>query len=145
MPSNSARWPSQANSIPAKASAGKLTLDVKALKLAPGDYGCILQGPAKMKVRRNLEELTQAETDAKKALGDQKAAQQKLAAANADTTPQKADLVKAATAALKTADAAKAAADKLVKDLTAKAAPKDALFAVYSNPIRIRVKEVAKK
>ncbi|MEZ5384471.1 MAG: hypothetical protein R3F13_03030 [Prosthecobacter sp.] len=131
--------------IPAKASAGKLTLDVKALKLAPGDYGCILQGPAKMKVRRNLEELTQAETDAKKALGDQKSAQQKLAAANADTTPQKADLVKAATAALKTADAAKAAADKLVKDLTAKAAPKDALFAVYSNPIRIRVKEVAKK
>lgn len=131
--------------IPAKANAGKLTLDVKALKLAPGDYGLILQGPAKMKVRRNLEELTQAETDAKKALGDQKTAQQKLVAANADATPQKADLVKAATAALKTADAAKTAADKLVKDLTAKAAPKDAIFAVYSNPIRIRVKEVAKK
>lgn len=131
--------------IAAKGNAGKLTLDVKALKLAPGDYGCILQGPAKMKVRRNLEELAQAESDAKKALGDQKTAQQKLAAANADTTPQKADLVKAATAALKSADTAKAAADKLVKDLTAKSAAKDATFIVYSNPIRIRVKEVAKK
>lgn len=131
--------------IPAKANAGKLTLDVKALKLAPGDYGCILQGPAKMKVRRNLEELAEAEADAKKTLNDQKTAQQKLATANADTTPQKADLVKAATAAVKVADAAKAAADKIVKDLTAKAAPKDAIFAVYSNPIRIRVMEAAKK
>ncbi len=131
--------------IPAKANAGKLTLDVKALKLAPGDYGFILQGPAKMKVRRNLEELAQAEANAKKALGDQKTAQQKLATANADTTPQKADLVKTASAAVKAADTAKAAADKLVKDLTTKAAPKDAIFAVYSNPIRIRVMATAKK
>lgn len=131
--------------IPAKAAAGKFTLDVKALKLAPGDYGLILQAPAKMKVRRNLEELAAAEADDKKALGLQKEAQKKLSAANADTTPQKADLVKAAGAELKTADAAKVAADKLVKDLAAKAAPKDATFVLYSSPIRIRVKEAAKK
>jgi len=131
--------------IAAKAADGKFTLDVKTLKLAPGDYGFILQGPAKMKIRRNLEELAQAESDAKKALGDQKTAQDKLKAANADTTPQKAEFVKTATEAVKAADKAKADVDKLVKDLTAKAAPKEAIFIVYSNPIRIRVQEVAKK
>ncbi|WP_395731265.1 hypothetical protein [Prosthecobacter sp.] len=131
--------------IPAKSAAGKFTLDVKALKLAPGDYGFILQGPAKMKFRRGLEELKAAEADAKKAVEVQAAAKKQLDSANADATPKKAELVKVATAALKTADTTKATADKLVKDLTAKSAPKEATFIVYSNPIRIRVKEVAKK
>jgi hypothetical protein len=131
--------------IPAKAAAGKFTLDVKALKLAPGDYGFILQGPAKMKFRRGVEELNAAEADAKKATEAQAAAKKQLDTANADATPKKAELVKVATAALKTADTSKATADKLVKDLTAKSAAKDATFIVYSNPIRIRVKEVAKK
>jgi len=131
--------------IAAKAADGKFTLDVKTLKLAPGDYGFILQGPAKMKIRRNVEELTAAESDVKKAIESQAAAKKQLDAANADATPKKADLVKAATAAQKLADTAKANADKLVRDLTAKAVAKDATFIVYSNPIRIRVKEVAKK
>ncbi|MBN8418433.1 MAG: hypothetical protein J0L73_05920 [Verrucomicrobia bacterium] len=131
--------------IPAKAAAGKFTLDVKALKLAPGDYGFVLQGPAKMKFRRGVEELSAAEADAKKATEAQAAAKKQLDAANADATPKKAELVKAATAALKTADASKATADKLVKDLTAKSAAKDGTFIVCSNPIRIRVKEPVKK
>ncbi len=131
--------------IPAKAATGKFTLDVKALKLAPGDYGFILQGPAKMKFRRGVEELNAAEAAAKKATEAQAAAKQQLATANADATPKKAELVKVATAAIKTTDASKAAADKLVKDLAAKSAAKEATFIVYSNPIRIRVKEVAKK
>jgi hypothetical protein len=131
--------------IPAKAAAGKFTLDVKALKLAPGDYGFILQGPAKMKFRRGVEELTAAEADAKKAAEAQAAVKKQLDTANADATPKKAELVKVATAALKTADTTKATADKLVKDLAAKSAAKEATFIVYSNPIRIRVKEVAKK
>jgi len=131
--------------IAAKAVAGKFTLDVKTLKLAPGDYGIILQGPAKMKMRRGVEELSSAEADAKKAVEAQAVAKKQLDAANADATPKKAELVKAATAAVKAADTAKAAADKLVKDHAAKAAPKEATFIVYSNPIRIRVKEVAKK
>ena len=71
--------------VPAKTNTGKLTLDLKVLNLAPGDYGFILEGPAKMKIRRGPEELA------------------------------------------------------------AKIAPKDATFIVYSNPIRIRVKETAKK
>ncbi len=131
--------------IAAKAVAGKFTLDVKALKLAPGDYGLILQGPAKMKIRRNVEELAAAESGAKKAIEAQATAKKQLDTANADATPKKAELVKAATTALKLADTAKADADKLVKDLTAKAVAKEATFIVYSNPIRFRVKEVAKK
>jgi hypothetical protein len=131
--------------IPAKAAAGKFTLDVKALKLAPGDYGFILQGPAKMKFRRGVEELNAAEADAKKTAEAQAAAKKQLDTANADATPKKAELIKVATAALKAADATKATADKLVKDLAAKSAAKEATFIVYSNPIRIRVKEVAKK
>lgn len=131
--------------IPAKAAAGKFTLDVKTLKLAPGEYGFILQGPAKMKVRKNLEELAAAETEAKKAAESQAAAKKQLDAANADTTPKKAELVKTATDAVKAADKAKTDADKAVKDLTAKTAAKEAIFIVYSNPIRVRVQEVAKK
>lgn len=131
--------------IAAKANDGKFTLDVKTLKLAPGDYGFILQGPAKMKVRRNLEELAAAEAEVKKAAESQVAAKKQLDVANADTTPKKTELVKAATDAVKAADTAKAGADKLVKELTTKAAPKEATFIVYSNPIRIRVQEVAKK
>lgn len=131
--------------IAAKATAGKLTLDVKALKLAPGDYGFILQGPAKMKFRRGVEELNAAEADAKKSSEAQAAVKKQLDSANADATSKKAELVKVATAALKMADTSKANADKLVKDLTAKSAAKEATFIVCSNPIRIRVKEVAKK
>jgi hypothetical protein len=131
--------------IAAKATAGKLTLDVKALKLAPGEYGFILQGPAKMKVRRGVEELTSADIAMKQAMQSQIDAKAQLARANADVTPKKAELIQAATAALKTADAAKNAGAALVKDLTAKAAPKEATFIVYSHPMRLRVQEVAKK
>ena len=115
--------------IPAKAAVGKFTLDVKALKLAAGEYGFILQGPAKMKVRRNLEELAEAEKKAKEAT-------EALAKAKADKSPKAAELVKSA-------EKAKADADKAVKDQTTKAAPKDATFMVWSNPVRVRV--VAKK
>ena len=115
--------------IAAKASEGKLTLDMKTLKLAPGDYGFILQGPAKMKVRRNLEELAEAEKKAKEAADA-------ITKAKADKSPKAAEL-------LKTAEKTKAEADKAVKDLTTKAAPKDATFIVWSNPIRLRV--LAKK
>lgn len=131
--------------IAAKATTGKLTLDVKALKLAPGDYGFILQGPAKMKVRRGVEELTSADLAAKQAMQSQIDAKAQLARANADLTPKKAELIQAATAAVKTAEAAQKAADARVKDLTAKAAPKEATFIVYSHPMRLRVQEVAKK
>lgn len=126
--------------IAAKAGAGKLTLDLKTLKLAPGEYGFILQGPAKAKFRRHLEALAQAEAEVKKRLGDHQEAQKQLDAVKAGTSADKVKLVATATAALKAAAAAKTAGDKAVKDLAAKAAPKEATFIVCSNPIRIRVK-----
>lgn len=115
--------------IPAKKEDGKITLDVKALKLAPGDYGCILQGTAKMKTSRGTDELALAEKLAAKANAD--LAEAKKVAANPDT--------------IKKAEQAKATADKLVSDRKAKATPKDAVFLVYSQPIRIRVTEPQKK
>ncbi|MFM7603798.1 MAG: hypothetical protein ACKO8Z_01200 [Prosthecobacter sp.] len=115
--------------IAAKASDGKLTLDMKTLKLAPGDYGFILQGPAKMKVRRNLEELAEAEKKVKEAA-------EAVTKAKADKSPKAPELIK-------TAEKAKAEAEKAVKDFTTKATPKDATFIVWSNPIRLRV--LAKK
>mgnify|MGYP002858061844 CR=1 FL=1 len=131
--------------IPAKASTGKFTLDAGALKLAPGEYGFILEGPGKMKVRDHLEALAKAEADQKRRIENQKDAQKRLAAAKGDTSAQKDALIQAATMALKQADKSKADIDKLVKDLTTKAAPKEHTFIVCSNPIRVRVKEPAKK
>lgn len=131
--------------IPAKANAGKLTLDIKALKLAAGDYGFILQGPASMKIRRNAEEFAQADQAAKAAQAGEKDAKAKLATANANTTPQKAELVKAATTLVAQSGKTKAEAEKRLKDITAKDPPKDATFIVCSNPIRIRVTAPAKK
>lgn len=125
--------------IPAKANAGKLTLDLKTLKLAAGEYGFILQGPASMKIRRNAEEFAQADQAAKAAQAGEKDAKAKLATADADTSPQKADLIKAATAIVTQAAKTKADAEKRLKDITAKDPPKDATFIVCSNPIRIRV------
>lgn len=131
--------------IPAKATTGKLTLDLKTLKLPPGDYGLILQGPAKAKYRRNLEDLTQAETESKKILADQQTAQKNLATAKADTTPQKADLIKTATTALDTSTKAKAAIDARVKSLTTLATPKEYTFILTSNPIRLHITAPAAK
>ena len=128
--------------IPAKAATGKFTLDVKALKLAPGDYGFILQGPAKMKFRRNSEVITQVEADIRKIMAAQTALKKDLDAA---TVEKDAALIAKANTALQANDAAKAAADETLKEAIAKSVLKEATFVVYSNPIRIRVKEAAKK
>jgi hypothetical protein len=141
--------------IPAKATDGPLILDTKALALAPGEYGFILQGPAKMPVRRNLAELTQAEQSAQKATAAKAQAQKELETANAAVkaaAPDKAPALQAAQAQVKAATAklaettqSHAAAEKAAKDIAAKNPPKDATFVVYSNPIRLLVKEAPKK
>lgn len=139
--------------IAAKANDGKFTLDVKTLKLAPGEYGFILQGPAKMKVRRYLEELAEAEQKVREAEENIKRARNdeefaKLSKKNAKPTDDATALetaLKSAAEKLAQATADKASAEKAVKDRAAKGAPKEATFIVYSNPIRIRVQEVAKK
>lgn len=144
-----------ATTLPAKATDGKLTLDTKALALAPGEYGFILQGPAKMPVRRNALEIAQAESAAQKATATQAQAQKEVDAANAAVKavpPENKEALQAAQARLKTAttglaEAAKtkAAAEKTAQELATKSPPKDATFVVYSNPIRLLVKEAPKK
>jgi len=139
--------------IPAKAAAGKFTLDVKALKLAPGDYGFILQGPAKMKVQRNVDALAAAEARLKEAEeAIVKAGNEREFGKRIRENPKPGDDLEANEKALKLAfeaeaqaEADKKAASALIKNINAKSPPKDATFIVYSNPIRIRVKEVAKK
>lgn len=133
--------------IPAKATDGKLTLDTKALGLSAGEYGFLLQGPAKRSLRRNAAQFAAAEQTAQKAAAAQSEAKKALEAARAalakatDPTarPKAEAAVKAAEKQLASADQAKATADKAAKDLAAKNPPKDAVFAVYSNPVRLRV------
>ena len=141
--------------IAAKAADGKVTLDLKTLKLAPGDYGFILQGTAKMPFQRNAEGIAAAQAEAQKATEAQVATKKAVDEGNAALkalkpedkaaqTAQQAKL-KDLTAALATADKAKAAADKAAKDIAAKNAAKDTTFLVHSTPIRFRVKENVKK
>ncbi|MBK8091172.1 MAG: hypothetical protein IPK32_04035 [Verrucomicrobiaceae bacterium] len=139
--------------IPAKTAAGKFTLDVKALKLAPGEYGFILQGSAKMSVRRNLEELAEAEKKVKEAAEALKLAKNdeefaKLSKKNLKSSEGVAEINSALKeTADKVAQATldKTAADTALKAQNTKAAPKDATFIVWSNPIRVRVVAVAAK
>ena len=139
-------------SIAAKATNGKLTLDLKALKLAPGEYGFILQGPAKMKISRALEEVAAANATAKQSADAREAAAKELAAAAAaakGATPAdkaaKDAAVKTATEKLKKADKTKTDTAAAAKALAAKDAPKEATFVVWSNPAKLIVKEAAKK
>lgn len=139
--------------IPAKATEGRLTLDLKALKLPLGEHGLILQGPAKMAFQRNADDIATAQTTAKKAGEAQASTKKALDEANAalkalkpeDKEAQSAQQAKTKelTAALAQATKAKTDADKAAKDIAAKNPAKDTTFIVYSTPIRLRV--VAKK
>ncbi|MBB5039237.1 hypothetical protein [Prosthecobacter dejongeii] len=141
--------------IPAKALEGKLRMDVKALKLAPGEYGFILQGPARMPYRREGAAIAEAEALVKIASQSRTDIQKELEAVNVTLKALKPEdqagraqfqiQMKELTAKMAKADQAKAVAIKTLKDLTAKNPAKDTTFIVYSNPIRIRVKEAAKK
>lgn len=141
--------------IPAKGLEGKLMLDVKALKLPPGEYGFILQGPAKMPYRREGAAMAEAEAAVQKASQSRAETQKELEAANVTLRALKPEdqagraqvqaRIKEVSAKLARADQVKATAIKMLKDITAKNPAKDTTFIVYSNPIRIRVKEPAKK
>lgn len=135
--------------IPAKASEAKLVLDTKVLALTPGEYGFILQGPAKMPVRRNARQIAVAETEAQTSAAALIQAQKELVSAQAalKATPtdnleaQKAaqELVKSASDKTAAAQKSKTEAEKTAKDLAAKNPPKDATFVIYSNPVRLRI------
>lgn len=133
--------------VKAGASTASLEIDSAKLKLTAGEYGCILQGTAKMKMRRGLDDLQSAEVAAKqaaladdaakKALADAQAALKAAADPAQKTEKQKA--ITEATAKQKAAAKTRADADKKVKDLSAKAAPKDATAVIYSTPLHLRI------
>ncbi len=141
--------------IATKAVEGKVTLDIKTLKLAPGDYGFILQGTAKMPFQRNADDVAEAQANAKRTAEAQAAAKKSVDEAIAELkalkpedkagqTAQQAK-IKDLAAALAKADKAKTDADKAAKDIATKNAAKDTTFLVHSTPIRFRVKETSKK
>lgn len=132
--------------IAAKANDGKLSLDMKALKLGVGEYGVILQGPVKVALQRKAEDITAAQTAAKKAGEVQAAAKKALEEAKGlkpENEAAQAAKIKELTASLAKADKGKSDADKAAKDLATKNPAKDATFVVYSTPIRLKV--VARK
>ncbi len=135
--------------IAAKALEGKLTLDLKALKLAPGDYGFILQSPAKMPFNRaageiavaraSAEKATTAHVVAKKELEGAQAAQKKIQPEDKAALTAAQATLKTLTAKLKKKKKTKASSDKAVKDIVAKNPAKDVTFVVYSPPFHLRV------
>jgi hypothetical protein len=133
--------------LPAKADDAILTLDTKALGLSAGEYGFLLQGPAKQPVRRNAARIHAAEQAVQQAITSQATAKKSLESARADLAkatdpaarPAAEAAVKTAEQQLAKADKAKAAAEATVKDLLAQNPPKDAVFVVHSNPVRLRV------
>ncbi len=141
--------------VAAKAADGKLSLELKTLKLPPGDHACVLQGTAKMPYQKTSAEAEEAGRKAQKAVEARAAVQKNLDVAQerlkAVKPEDKAALtaqqtkIKDLTTALAAADKARTEAEKTAKALAAKNAPKDTTFLVHSAPIRFRVVEAAKK
>jgi hypothetical protein len=136
--------------IPAKAGEGSLTIDAKALGLTAGEWGCVLQGPAKMPVRRNAAQVAKAaaaaekakaaHTAAAKALQQARAAEDQAGKEDAEGAEAAAKALRAAEEKVAAAEKARDAAAKTAADLDAQNPPKDATFIVVSNPLRLRVK-----
>jgi hypothetical protein len=134
------------------AETSEAVLDLAKLKTPPGDYTIAFYGSAVAKDRYNVEAVTAAEATLKQAKYEAEtlAAEVKTLTEAAKTVPaeQKAEAEKAAQDAVakqKVADAAVAAADKLIKSATAAAKPKDIVDIVVSTPISIRVNPAEKK
>ncbi|MDA1165852.1 MAG: PPC domain-containing protein [Planctomycetota bacterium] len=130
----------------------EVVLDLAALKTPPGDYTIAFYGSAVARYRYNVEAVTTAEVALKQA--QQKAMNVKVEAQSltelSQTVPddQKvtaARMAQEAVARQKAAEAAVVLADKLLKDVTARAQPKDIVDIVVSTPIRIRVNPAEKK
>ena len=134
------------------AETSDVVLDLATLKTPPGDYTIAFYGSAVAKYRYNVEAVTEAEAALAlaKQEAESQAAEVKTLTEAAKTVPveQKAEADKAlqeASTKQKAADAAVAAADKLLKIATTAAMPKDVVDIVVSTPISIRVKPAEKK
>lgn len=122
------------------------TIDLAKLKTQPGEYTVAFYGCAVVKYRYHPEQVQEAEQGLKAAQDMLAAvtAEAETASQNAQTASpeQKAELeqlAKQTAERRKAAEAAVANADKILKDATAKAAPKDTADILVTPPIRLRV------
>src|SRR6185437_13871109 len=117
--------------IPTKAATYEATIDLAALKLAPGDYTIAFYGSAVSKYRYNAAAVPLVEAEQKKA-------EQRLAAAAAEAkkiAATDAAASKAAAEKEKQAETAMANATKRMKAVTTAATPTDTVDIVVSEPI----------
>lgn len=122
--------------IPLKAATHELTLDLAALKIAPGDHTFALQSLGICKYRYNPAAVPLAEAEQKKA-------EATLAAAAAETkkiAATDAAAAKKAAEKQKQAEAAMTAASSRMKSVTTTANPTDTVEILVSQPIRVSVK-----
>lgn len=133
-------------------SGSQAVLDLAAMKTKPGEYIMAFYGSGVAKYRYNpgaidiaKAALEQAKQQASAAAAKARKISQAVASTPADqvTAEQKATAAKAAEDQ-KAADAKVAAAEQRLKDVTAKAQPKDIVDIIVSKPITIRVKPAAK-
>ncbi len=145
-------WNSGLGSVPTfeaslKEDGSEAVVDLAALKTPPGEYVLAFYGSAVAKYRYNLEAVSVAEDalkQAKQQVETLAAAAGKLADdARTASKEKKAEADRLASEAAekqKAAQAAVVAAEKRLKDVTARSQPKDIVDIVVSTPITIRVK-----
>ncbi|MGV3486553.1 MAG: serine protease [Planctomycetaceae bacterium] len=138
--------------VPISADRAEAVLDLAALKTPPGDYLIALYGSAVAKYQYDPDAVPVAQAAHKQAQDTAASAAaelQRLTKAAAEALPeQKSEADKAAAEALakkQAADAALNGAAEKLKAVTAKAAPKDTVDIVVSQPIEIRVKPAETK
>ena len=132
--------------IPLDADAAEAEIDLAKLKTQPGEYSIAFYGSAVAKYVYNpqavpaAEEALQAARERFEAVSAEiEQLSANLEAASTEEKSQLAAALEESRQALKAAEAAVAAADKNLKDVTAKAKPKDTVDIVVTPPIRIRV------
>lgn len=128
------------------ADTSEAVLDTAALKTPPGDYLITFYGSAVAKYRYNPEAVLTAEAAHKKTMEEAAVVAAELqrltdeaAAAASDIKAEADNAVADATARKQTADAAVTAAAAALKAATEKAAPKDTVDIILSEPIAIKV------
>ena len=133
--------------VPNKAATAEEVLDLAALKTPPGDYTLAFKGIGITKYHPNQDEVKMAEEQLKKAAQEvttltttAKNLAGKVTTAPAAEKAEAANAAKIASGKQKLAEVAMADATKLLKTLTAAAAPKDIIDILVSEPIRISVK-----
>jgi hypothetical protein len=132
--------------IPLSADTSEATLDLAALNVAPGEYQIAFYGSGVAKYRYNPDAVTAAESVAKDAEQQLKAADESLqqltaaaASAPAETKAQADEAVTAASATKQAAEAKLTAAQTALKSASELATPRDTADIVISHPISIRV------